>query len=665
MKLSLKMSISTWLILPITLWILIVLTVTYFVTIERVQNQLFERTKIALGEQTKAVAWHLEAGEALIGNAAVQGASRLGQSALDEEGIRAELVRTIEHSRGAIYSATYAPVVSDSQPNIESYYLSVDDVRRGAPCRKIPLSRFDYRSEEWYKPPLLTLDIAWSQPYYTGMANDFLMTCSVPVYKNQKVIAILAVDVKLDWLKRALENVDVNYEGYVSLFSLNGRAISYRKTGTVGRFVDSYITQKENPAHYEILQRAEQGEGSVVSYKTLRHGDDALLAFSPIDNTHWSVAILAKKEAIEDEAVDTTHKVMFLVILGVGLMLVIVIAIARSISRSISQLDLATQVISNGDIWAPLPFLGETTSKEITQLKNSFERMQSQLILHMEALDESLKVKQLVEGELVAAHQIQMSLVPKVFPPFPDKPRLDLYALLEPARDIGGDLYDYFLLEEEELCIIIGDVSGKGIPAALFMAITRSYLRSFWRSSIKIEDVLAEVNNQLTVDNENMMFVTLFCARLNLWTGKMSYVNAGHNSPLLARQGEDIQSLPVAGDPMLGVFSNTKFRAQHIQLLPGDSILFFTDGANEAMDVDDVCLGEAALKECFNRARGESAMEITRAIRERISLHAVGAVQNDDITLMVLKILEKKIELPEWMPKIKATSEDHARVFSK
>jgi len=248
-------------------------------------------------------------------------------------------------------------------------------------------------------------------------------------------------------------------------------------------------------------------------------------------------------------------------------------------------------------------------------------------------------VKEMIESELKVAREIQMSIVPKVFPPFPDRPEFDIYALLEPAKEVGGDLYDFFFIDDEQLCFVIGDVSGKGVPASLFMAVTKTLIKTKTGKEMTPGEILFSVNNELCRDNDSGMFVTVFLGILNIRTGEVRYSNGGHNPPYLFRGTGVVELLKKTGGMALGVMENIPYEKNKIVLKAGDGLLLYTDGVTEAMDTGGNLFTEQRLEEVLRRISGASPEEMIRGVLAEIEKYAKGAEQSDDITIMALKYM--------------------------
>jgi len=245
--------------------------------------------------------------------------------------------------------------------------------------------------------------------------------------------------------------------------------------------------------------------------------------------------------------------------------------------------------------------------------------------------------KKLIEGELKVARDIQMGIVPKIFPAYPDRSEFGLFASIEPAKEVGGDLYDFYELDDRHLFFVIGDVSGKGVPASLFMAITVALFKANASAADGPEKILSAVNNQLACDNESCMFVTIFCGILDVQTGEVSYVNAGHNPPLLIRAAGDVDYLRSTPSLVAGAMENYVYPRQSFTLNQGDCLFLYTDGITEAVNSSDELFGEERLKKEIERVSRESNEQIISSISSKVKAFAGTAPQFDDMTMLAVK----------------------------
>jgi len=245
--------------------------------------------------------------------------------------------------------------------------------------------------------------------------------------------------------------------------------------------------------------------------------------------------------------------------------------------------------------------------------------------------------KKKTESELNVATEIQASMLPRIFPPFPDRKDFNIFASMEPAKEVGGDLYDFFLIGEDKLCFLIGDVSGKGVPASLFMAIVRTLLKTEALRGIPPDEILYRVNNILYPDNDASMFVTIFCVILDLNTGEMQFANGGHNPPLICSNGGGADFMQLPKSFVVGPMPDIEYKSQQMTLEPDDVIFLYTDGVTEAMNPKKELFSEERLKQCLSRSKGKNLQEIIDGVRTEIKDFAQGASQSDDITMLALR----------------------------
>lgn len=261
------------------------------------------------------------------------------------------------------------------------------------------------------------------------------------------------------------------------------------------------------------------------------------------------------------------------------------------------------------------------------------------LALQRAELVDSYVQTQKLQQYLKLAHEIQMGLVPKDFPAFPDKPQIDICAVLDPALDVGGDLYDFFLLDDHRVCFIIGDVSDKGVPAALFMAITRTAFKiSAMANPPTVATTLAAVNRFLCDGNDSQMFVTAFCGILDLRTGLIEYSDGGHEPPFVIRHGERVELVDKKGGMALGFMDGIPFPTGYVQLNPGDSLVLYTDGVNEALDAESRMFHVSGIEQTLSRfVHGASAATIVSSLAADVAEFVGSAPQSDDITILVMR----------------------------
>ena len=249
--------------------------------------------------------------------------------------------------------------------------------------------------------------------------------------------------------------------------------------------------------------------------------------------------------------------------------------------------------------------------------------------------------RQRIETELDVANRIQADMLPCIFPAFPERPEFDIYAVMNPAKEVGGDFYDFFMVDEQHLAVVIADVSGKGIPAALFMVIGKTLIKDHTKPDISLGAVFSEVNDLLCDANSEGLFITAFEGVLDLVTGEFHFVNAGHEIPFIAREREDYEPYRIKPGFVLAGMENMKYQAGSIQLAPGDKIFQYTDGVTEAMNGKEELYGMERLGSVLRMNTAKKPEELLAAVKEDVDVFAGGAPQFDDITMLCVEYVKR------------------------
>jgi serine phosphatase RsbU (regulator of sigma subunit) len=375
--------------------------------------------------------------------------------------------------------------------------------------------------------------------------------------------------------------------------------------------------------------RGYRGEGLTVDYR----GEPVLAVWRYVPAV--GAGLVVKIDAREAFRPIARLKMLTFGLAGATLLVVVLAAlsVARAIAGPVVKLTVATARIADGDLSRRVDV---EANNEIGRLAASFNRMAGQLAESVERLTSTTAAKERIESELRVAHEIQMSILPKVFPPFPQRPEFDLHALIHPAREVGGDFYDFFLFEDE-LYFVIGDVAGKGVPASLFMAVTLTLFRSSLVWGLDPAALLGKLNQHLCADNDTCLFVTMFCGKLHVPTGEVIYSNGGHNPPYVFRCHGSLEPLPRVGGPALGLSDAARYRLGGLTLQPQDALVLYTDGVTEAMAPDDEFFLESRLEACMRTALGETALQLVERVARAVEEFTAGAPPSDDITLMALR----------------------------
>ncbi len=494
----------------------------------------------------------------------------------------------------------------------------------------------DYTHRQWFTNALKQKKGFWTDPYVDyDNKKDNMISFVFPCLDNKgNVYAVLIADVKLTTLTDDLRDLRPYHDSYSFIIGSKGAFVSYPDTNmTVNTDIFEYAKESGNTSLDSIGRKMIAGESGDVS--TVVDGKHALLSYVPMKDTGWSVC-----------SVNFYHDMMssldpmllfFVVVLIVGLLLLSlsIRLLVIHLSKPIKQFADASYQIARGNFNVPLPEVD--TKDDLRKLHDAFVNMQQSLANYIEELKTTTKAKERIQSELSIAHNIQMSLVPKSFSPFPDCDELELYACLHPAKEVGGDFYDFFL-RNGKLFFVIGDVSGKGVPASLVMAITRTLFRIVASTSDSPADIVTKLNNAIAENNDTNMFVTMYAGTLDLSNGKIVYCNAGHNPPLfIGSDGTTVYETSEANLP-LGVLLNYEYSDQTMVLPKDGALLLYTDGLTEAENISKELFGEQRTAEVASAASQQSAKGIIETINKKLQSFVGDAQQSDDLTLLCFRL---------------------------
>jgi phosphoserine phosphatase RsbU/P len=436
-------------------------------------------------------------------------------------------------------------------------------------------------------------------------------------------------------VQAAIDQFDeIDGVGYVFVSDAHGEIVAHTFVPAVPKEVLSLIKQSRTSPS--------TGNAVTTTLKIERLGDFIHIYAPILAGVGGFVHVGMDQSFIRAQIWSTVAKqqgIMFAIFI---LSIVAAYILVNRISRPLNQLadytrSLVTHDFAAGlNIPAAIEALPQKSKDEVGRLAESFMDMERTLQKYLKDLEETTASKERIESELKIAHEIQMSMVPKTFPPFPDRREFDIYATLVPAREVGGDFYDFFFIDDQRLCFAIADVSGKGVPASLFMALTKTMFRATGgRQNATPEIILSRLNREICRDNESCMFVTIFCCVVDARTGQVEYTNGAHNLPYVLSDGA-VMALPKTGGIALGVTEAADFHAGQLLLKPGDQLILYTDGVTEAMDKDDQLFSERRLETALQGMNGLSSKEVIAKVVKEVQRFSTGAPQSDDITMLVL-----------------------------
>ncbi len=555
--------------------------------------------------------------------------------------------------------AVLIPVFQGDHNLAQVYVATESGVIQIYPWTRDMPPNFDPRQREWYTRAKQLKSLGWTNTMIDAASGKPMITCSRPIYDTKgQLIGVAGANITIETINQKVINTQVGNNGYAFLIDGKGMVVAHPHMQITGRkwdgsFESGSLLESKDPELAAIARDMVSGNTAVG--KCRLDGSDKFIAYSPISRTGWSMGIAmpideivapveATRVRINSATSDFSSKInsqiqgMLAALVATAGGLIIVVAgiaylLARRITRPIVGLSQGVRVIGSGNLDQRLEV---HTGDEIEDLAAAFNKMTADLKEYIHNLQETTTVKERIESELRVATEIQTSMLPRLFPPFPNRKEFDLYATMVPAREVGGDFYDFFFTSPTNLCIIIGDVCGKGIPAALFMAICKTLLRTESLHTSNPSEVLFSVNNTLYPDNESSMFFTGLCAMLDTDTGEMVIANGGHNPPLLCPAGQGFEYIQLPRGLVVGAMPDTKYESRTYKLKPHDTLVMYTDGVTEAMNGDAQLYSEARLLGCLNKLRGKNVGDIIHGVKADIDIFAQGTPQSDDITMVVL-----------------------------
>jgi sigma-B regulation protein RsbU (phosphoserine phosphatase) len=563
------------------------------------------------------------------------------------------------------YNPDYEP--KKGQPFSPYAYRNGTDIY----TKQLNTPEYDYLHQEWYTKPLAEGKGTWSEPYIDeGGGEVGMITYSQPIINSKgEIYAIQTADIALHWLSELMCELDSttkqnmfkdseSFPSYSFIVSHKGTIVAYPYNAEL-----SYKTLYEFLEDHDGLEDANEILSSNNGYTTVvqnNTGTMYVLFYSSIEHTGWTLVTIMPLKVILKPVGSIIGIFGILMLIGLIIVAVICRSAIRRVTMPITQFADSADEIASGNLSVQLPTI--KTKDEMLRLHNSFATMQKSLIQQIEETRSANEEKGRIESELNIARDIQMSMLPKTFPPFPDRNDIEIYGKQKPAKEVGGDLYDFYI-RDEKLFFCIGDVSGKGVPASLVMAVTRTLFRTISFKEALPERIMFGINNAMADNNESNMFVTLFLGVLDLPTGRLRYSNAGHNAPLLI--GQTIGLLPCAANVPLGVQTDWKFSQQETTIDLNTCIFLYTDGLTEAENAANEQFMEERMIEVA-KGMSHEPQQMIEQMFNAVHQFVGNAEQSDDLTMLAIQYtkplekdmkLQRSITLPNDIEKVPVLAE--------
>ncbi|MBP3820278.1 SpoIIE family protein phosphatase [bacterium] len=490
---------------------------------------------------------------------------------------------------------------------------------------KFESEEYNYPDKSWYKEifPFINKkdNIEWSRPYYEKEGSDTVMiTAGAGMYDNEgNLVGLSTVDWEVNSVIKTISAIKPSKNSF-SLFANPSKDYVIVTN-------DPYL--KDKALVGASLKNIPWYNDNLINVRYMTYQNKEFIPYVKIlDNEMILIVCVPKNEFLAKMFHSITIFCILLTFLALFLAYIVYSGLRKNIMYPIGKLIYIANKISKGDNDIEIKIENPV---EFEKLASTFDKMTRDI-------KNITKEKERINSELNIAKSIQISSLPSVFPPFPDRQEFDIYASMDTAKEVGGDFYDFYFMDENHIMFIIADVSGKGVPAALFMMTAKTLINNISQIVKDPSDIIEQINNKICASNKNGFFITLFAGIVDLRTGKMSCINCGHNPPLILTNDGKYKYMDLDQNVALGVFENMNFKIVDINLNPGDIILTYTDGVTEALNENDDMYGEDRLKDCLNKNKDiTNIKDIINTIKNDVKQFSGSVSQSDDMTMLIFK----------------------------
>lgn len=535
------------------------------------------------------------------------------ENGFDQENIRKTLTKTLK-DENSFFGSTMAfePNLLVKKPFSPYFYKKNSTIL----YTNLAQNGYDYLHKEWYLLPKKKHTSLWSEPYFDeGGGNILMATYSNPIYDNKKFIGVLTIDLSLKKIQEVVSSIEVLDSGYAFILSKNGKILGHPKKSKI-------MKNYKDPT---------------LVYNKMIKEKDFWIYYSHVENTDFTLAIVFPVKELFSSLHYMSLVSIILAILGSVLLIITMILISRRVSEPLRELTYLTEDISKGNFDKKLTL--PKSKDEIYQLSLAINTMQEAIKKYICDLKTATAKEQRVKSELDIAQKIQTSMLPYGIV---QNSSFNICALLKPAKEVGGDFYNFFHIDENNVCFVIADVSGKGIPAAMFMSVSMSYIKAYTTKGVSACEIIEKLNDTIASNNDANMFVTLFLGILNIHSGKINYVNAGHNEPYFITRNGNSRKLLSPKNPVVGALNDLSYKEEFLYVNEGDKLFLYTDGVTEAFSKKDEQYGENRLKDFLDKNNSIEINKATQLLEKSIQDFCIDCEQSDDITMLYLEFKKKK-----------------------
>lgn len=513
---------------------------------------------------------------------------------------------------------------------------------------------YNFFESSWYTQAKEAETLIFTDTYLDGYGRGETISCAAPFYDAADNFAgVVSMDVLISDINNSVIAMDYVNGAYAFLLDTNGKVIAAPEAfrDTVG----NNIVTDDNARLHGIADQILSGKSGIAAT------DQAYYAYAPIEGIDWILGVYFPTSVITEKTDDITavisentsdtaqsiqNSILLAITIFVAGFIIIVIGVyfiskvfADRVVQPLQILQKDVQMISEGNLEHRAKIIQDD---EIGELANAFNNMSASLQEYIKNLSSVMAEKERIGAELNVATQIQADMLPSIFPAFPEREEFDIYATMQPAKEVGGDFYDFFLIDDDHLAVVIADVSGKGVPAALFMVIAKTLLKNRAQMGDSPAKVLEVVNNQLCENNKAEMFVTVWFGVMQISTGKIVAANAGHEKPIIRKADGEFEIFKDKHGFVMGGMEGMKYKEYELEIEKGGCLFVYTDGVPEATSSDSELFGMERLVQVLNEEKDAPLPDILKSVKGSIDKFVKDAPQFDDITMLALYRAEDK-----------------------
>lgn len=502
-----------------------------------------------------------------------------------------------------------------------------------------------YDNKEWYYSTRDGKTSRWQEPFIGEFVPEPIAVYTVPIFQKNKngeevLAGVLAIDMSIDFLKDEISSIPVSNSGYAIITSAKNVAVAYPKSIAQGKR-NREIVVKEIRGNSQVNFDRQTRDSSGLFLGTVAGGEESAIYYTTINSNNWTFMVVWPIEKYLKDQSSMRKLFLALAIGGYIIILIIILLISFRVAKPLKELAIAARKLGRGNFNVTIPQI--TGRDEISEFAGAFSNMLTELKDHIERQKDMKRI----ERELDLARNIQLSMLPgSEHDENSDDDRHELAPFLLPAKEVGGDFYDFFKIDNDHLCVVIGDVSGKGVAAALFMMVARIILRTTTKNLKSIVDAFNRTNFALAKRNKLNMFVTVWAGIIDLRTGHIDFASAGHNPPAIRHRDGSVEFIKSKAGLVMAAMEETIYKPQTYDLKQGDTLFLYTDGVTEATNSNNVLFGDNRLLATLKMGGERSTADTCTLVKKEIDNFVQDAPQFDDITMLAIKF--NGIDEPVW-----------------